>query len=223
MKLNRTTTENKFNCIYNALLTNKWKLRSKLKSVISIIILINFKTMILAILPRQVLVILLTAMYIDKEVNGSQTYVVSFQPEIKGSFAATTDSWMEYSAPISSSKEFTVCNWMKIKYFAINIPACTWAYCTIDIKEDKIKCTQMFFEAESATANRNLRFNTKIQLEHGVRYLQKSFDSYHHRTWFHVCWSWSTISGISKFYLNGNVLVKEKIHVTEKDWALYGC
>ena len=178
--------------------------------------------MILAILPRQMLVILLTVMYIDKEVSGSQTYTVSFQPEIKGSFAATTDSWMEYSAPISSSKEFTVCNWMKIKYFAINIPACTWAYCTIEIKEDKIKCTQMFFVAESATANRNLIFNAKIQFQHGVRYLKKSFDSYHHRTWFHVCWSWSTISGISKFYLNGNVLVKEKVYVTKKAWALYG-
>ena len=178
--------------------------------------------MILVIHPRQFLVILLIAMYIDKEINGSQTFVVSFQPEIKGSFAATTDSWMEISTPISSSKEFTVCNWLKIKYFAINIPACPWAYCTFDIEEDEMKCTQMWFEAESTTANRNLRISLKIQLQHEERILRKSFDSYYHRTWFHVCWSWSTITGISKFYLNGDVLAKEKLHVTEKDWALYG-
>ena len=61
------------------------------------------------------------ATFQTQETRGNETYVVSFQEEIEGSFAAKTDTWIEFATPISSTKEFTVCHWLKIKFFLLRI------------------------------------------------------------------------------------------------------
>ena len=167
---------------------------------------------------------LFMAVLLGQEASGDESYVISFQSEIEGSFAAGTNSWIELATPISSTKEFTVCNWLKIKFFGRNIAACTWAYCTVPQKNpnERIKCSQICFDADSRTASRNLILTAWIHLEKGQQYFQKLLDNYNHRTWFHLCWSLSTISGISRFYLNGNMFLEDEIDTTENDWAFSG-
>ena len=83
-------------------------------------------------------VILIMIICSEKEVSSSQSFVVSFQPEIQGSFAAKTNSWIEFKRPIFSTREFTVCHWLNIRLFAMNTAACTWAYCTAFKKYGRI-------------------------------------------------------------------------------------
>ena len=172
----------------------------------------------------RIFLLLYTITFQKQETKGNETYVVSFQEEIEGSFAAKTDSWIEFAKPILSTKEFTICHWLKIKFFALDFAACTWAYCTVDLKNTKneMKCTQLCFVGDLPTASRNLKLNADIYLEKGLKTLKKVIDNYNHRTWFHMCWSFSTISGISTFYLDGNRFLEDHINTTENDLAFRG-
>lgn len=178
--------------------------------------------MIETISKKRLLISLIMILYLKQEASCSESYELSFQTEIVGSFEATTDSWIEFSAPISSTKEFTVCHWLKIQYFGFNRAACIWAYCTVANIEEYPKCTQICLDGDLRTANRNLKLNGWIQLEKTKPHFSKPFDNYHHRTWFHLCWSLSTISGISKFYFNGIKIQEDQFESTANDWALYG-
>ena len=69
---------------------------------------------------------LIYAIFIGLEVInialGSQTFVALFQTDIKSQKAASADVWLEFSSEIPESKEFTVCHWIKIKFYN-TIPA----------------------------------------------------------------------------------------------------
>ena len=45
---------------------------------------------------------------------------------------------------------------------------------------------------------------------------------YLHRTWNHLCWSLSTITGSSGFYHNGNEIFSQQGTTTHIDWAIKG-
>ena len=98
----------------------------------------------------KLLLALYVTIFLKQETSGNETYVLSFQEEIEGSFAAKTDTWIEFATPISSTKEFTVCHWLKIKFFGMNLAACTWAYCIIDLTNttDEMECTQLCFAGD---------------------------------------------------------------------------
>ena len=182
--------------------------------------------MIETISKKRLFISLIMILYLKQGASCHESYVLSFQTDIVGSFEAATDSWIEFSAPISSTKEFTLCHWLKIKYFGLNRGACTWAYCTVAMNNanEYPKCTQICLDVDLKTANRNLKFNgwAWIQLKKTKLPFSKPLDNYHHRTWFHLCWSLSTISGISKFYFNGNKMQEDQFESTANDWALYG-
>ena len=168
-------------------------------------------------------VVLMIIICSEKEVSSSQSFVVSFQPEIQGSFAAETNTWIEFERPIFSTREFTVCHWLNIRIFAMNTAACTWAYCTAFKKDDKTNCTQMCLEGISGTAKRNMKVKAWTHpTAKGAQLFEAPFDIYHHRTWFHLCWSLSTISGASILYLNGKAMATNQIELTQKEWAFSG-
>ena len=58
----------------------------------------------------------------------------------------------------------------------MNIPACTWAYCTSENRNEMMKCTQICLEGITATANRNLKFKAWIPLTTGQKFFKKAFD-----------------------------------------------
>ena len=108
---------------------------------------------------------LLICLCLHKFVNGKPSFVVSFQTDIKGPFAATTNSMIEFTNAISTAKEFTVCHWLKIKFYNLNIAACIWAYCFVQNDGDKMKCLQICLQGVYKTANRNLRIIGELPLQ----------------------------------------------------------
>ena len=157
-------------------------------------------------------------------VNGKSSFIASFQTEIDGSTVATTDSWIRFSDPIPSVKELTTCHWLKIKFYNINIAACLWSYCIIENADDELKCIQVCLYGVHNTANRNLLMEGWLYLQNYQegKSVTKNLNSYMHRTWVHLCWSFSAISGISRLYHNGDLLHMEKLNVTDNDWAIKG-
>ena len=79
--------------------------------------------------------------------------------------AAETNSMIEFSHPITSTKEFTICHWLKIKFYNLNIAACVWAYCFVQNDGDKMKCLQICLQGVYKTANRNLRIIGELPLQ----------------------------------------------------------
>ena len=67
------------------------------------------------------MLIQLTMVYV---VFGGQTFMTSFQTDLKGNNLATTNVWIEFSADIPQTKEFTVCHWIKIKLYNSEYAAC---------------------------------------------------------------------------------------------------
>ena len=167
---------------------------------------------------------LLIFLCLQKLVKGNQSFVVSFQTDINGPFAAKTNSMIEFSNPISSAEEFTVCHWLKIKFYNLNIAACIWAYCFVQNDGDKMQCLQICLQGVYTTANRNLRIIGEIPLQSydGIVAIKRQLKIYRHRTWTHLCWSLLATTGISKFYHDGILLGIEKVVVSENDYAIHG-
>ena len=169
-------------------------------------------------------VFLLICLCLQKLVKGNQSFIVSFQTDVIGPFAAKTNSMIEFSNPISSTKEFTVCHWLKIKFYNLDIAACTWAYCFVQNDGDKMKCLQICLQGVYETMNRNLYIIGELPLQSydGIVLIKRQLKNYRHRTWTHLCWSFSAITGISKFYHDGILLGIDKVNVTENDYAIHG-
>ena len=99
---------------------------------------------------------------------GKQTFIASFQTDIKDNTLATADVWVEFSDRIPRSKEFTVCHWIKIKFYNSESAACLWSYCTVESPGQKMECLEVCMLAVHRTLNRNLFFNREIKLNrHG--------------------------------------------------------
>ena len=76
-------------------------------------------------------------------VSGRQTFIASFQADLKSNTLAATNAWLEFSAKIPSSKEFTVCHWIKIKFFNTDVAACLWSYCTVEKLGQNMECLEV--------------------------------------------------------------------------------
>ena len=57
-------------------------------------------------------------------IHATETFIASFQPNVAGPSLATNDVWLELSDPIPSTKEFTACKWISIKYFNFKYAGC---------------------------------------------------------------------------------------------------
>ena len=156
--------------------------------------------------------------------SGTQTFMTSFQSNIKDNTLASSDVWIEFSNQIPQAKEFTVCHWIKLKFYNSAIAACLWSYCTVENSGDKMDCLQVCIISASHTLNRNLMFQRSVKLSNQERINLRPIELpyYRHRTWTHLCWSYSAQTGESKYYHNGAIFDKERLNVTNDDVALKG-
>ena len=165
------------------------------------------------------MLIQLTMVYV---VFGGQTFMTSFQTDLKGNNLATTNVWIEFSADIPQTKEFTVCHWIKIKLYNSEYAACLWSYCTVESPGNNMDCLQVCMDSAFYTLNRNLVFERGIKLNNHDKGNNKRIElnNYRHRTWTHLCWSFSAQTGVSRYYHDGTMFNIEQLHVTMDDVAL---
>ena len=157
-------------------------------------------------------------------VIGQQHFMASFQTGSDASPKPDTNVWLEFFNEIPPSKEFTVCHWINIKYFNSAIAACLWTYCTVENKDDGMECLSMCLHALEETANRELYIDVGIPLkEKGKKqWVAVDLKLYHHRTWNHICWSFSAITGSSQFYHDGDLIGSKQINIKDIDLAMKG-
>lgn len=130
--------------------------------------------------------------------SSTQTFVVSFQ----NAGGWSTKEWVEFDKPIPILNEFTACHWEKIRYFSSDMMS-VWAYCiAINIQTTNMNCTQLYTYANSTTANRQL----VLSIEGNFGRVGVNIEKYRHRTWNHICWSYSSLSYMNKFYYNGKLI-----------------
>ena len=130
--------------------------------------------------------------------SSTRSFVVSFQ----NSGGWSTDEWAVFDKPIPLLKEFTACHWERIRYFSSDIMS-VWAYCIANkLQKSIINCTQLYSYGNSTTANRQLVISGEVNF----REFAVNIKEYRHRTWNHICWSYSSLRNINKFYYNGKLI-----------------
>ena len=155
-------------------------------------------------------------------VVGQQHFMASFQTGADASPKPDKNVWLEFLNEIPPSREFTICHWINIKFFNSGIAACLWAYCTIENKNDKMECLQMCLYAVEDTANRELDVKASIPFREKVmkHWAIVGLKSYHHRTWDHICWSFSVTNKTSNLYHNGDWIWSKPVNTAEIDLAM---
>ena len=79
-----------------------------------------------------------------------------------------------------------------------------WSYCIMKSKGDRMKCRQYYFTLDENTANRHGFANTNwSEFTERIKFKIKPFL---HRTWNHVCWTYTNIDGVNQVFLNGKPL-----------------
>ena len=130
----------------------------------------------------------------------SPTFLISFQES--GSWS--TEEWAEFEKPIPTLNEFTSCLWEKIRYFSFDFMP-LWAYC-IAYKNNlnEMNCTQLYSNGNPSTKNQQIQIHGWIN--RGEVTLEAEVNNYQHRSWNHICWSYSSITQTSKLYFNGKFI-----------------
>ena len=171
---------------------------------------------------RRLVVLFLILLYTNRvrSVGSEQSFKISFQPNIDGPSSAMNDVWIEFTNKMLSSKEFTICHWIKIRFYNFKYAACLWSYCTVKNEGDKMKCLRICLEADKYSANRNLKLLAHIPYESGTKYSSALLNPFQHRTWVHLCWTLSVHSGESIFYQNGYLVNKDIVDVSSMENAL---
>ena len=135
----------------------------------------------------------------------SSTFVVSLQK----SGGWSLDEWVELEPPKEPLAEFTACHWEKLRYFSTEIMS-VWAYCIANKNEmNNINCTQFYTTGNHTTMNQQVLLLSWINggpIEYHV-----NLEKYRHRTWNHMCWSYSIVSKENKYYYNGDFIGKRMI------------
>ena len=161
-------------------------------------------------------------LYLNGSAIGMQSFVALFQTDIVGSQSAKSDVWIEFNKNITSANEFTVCHWIKIRFYNTDSAACLWSYCTIQNLGQGMECLQVCMNADIQTANRDLFLSGNIKLKRysDIKSMIRMLDHYQHRTWTHLCWSFSSNTGIRKYYQNGKIFSVDTVDVAIDDLAL---
>ena len=135
--------------------------------------------------------------------NAMDTFIVSFQSQGTKSI----NHWMKYNKMINGfEKEFSACHWQKIRFFSLGMNA-VWSYCFILQESDNdLKCIQLV-QKTSSDAGRNVdlwAFISRVGREIRVDSIP-----FKHREWNHICFIYSSIEKMAKFYYNGKLLGSE--------------
>ena len=85
-----------------------------------------------------------------------------------------------------------------------------------------MECVEVCLHAADYTLNRNLILQSYVILRNDeeVAYKRTQLKYYRHRTWTHLCWSYSAQTGESKYYQDGALFGTERFNVTQDDVAL---
>lgn len=150
------------------------------------------------------------------------SFVVSFQSKADWVHSASTAEWIELSNDMTSTKQFTACKWIKPRYFNIDISVNLWSYCTIETLDATLYCVQMWLESKVESASRNISVYGEIKRRHNYAKYGIAINSFRHRSWAHLCWSLSSIFGVSKFYYNGKLLGIVRIKDTKNQTIIKG-
>ena len=132
-------------------------------------------------------------------VLSSSTFVVSFQ----SSGGWSTNDWIEFKKEIPPVDNFTSCHWEKIRYFSSDIMA-VWSYCIAHkTNRQDINCVQLYSSGNGTAANQQLVLMAWLNGNGGGDEFEVNIAQYKHRSWNHICWSYSSTTGTSRFYYNG--------------------
>ena len=133
-------------------------------------------------------------------VFGNETFMGSFQTNIKSNSLATTNVWLEFTAQILQAKEVTICHWMKINLHNTDFAGSLWSYCTVKNPGQDMECLQAFLRPTDDKLGRTLIYELHINLFNYDESIHKRKEivKYRHRTWVHLCWSFSARTGESK-------------------------
>ena len=137
-------------------------------------------------------------------VTGQQSFTISFQTKSNGSFSISTDQWIEFKNEIPASKEFTVCHWIRVRYFNTVFPFNLWSYCAVKSVGKAMACIQIYLDNSWESASRNVKIKTWECGKPGKTSIE--VENFLHRTWVYFCWSASSITGKSLFYYNGKLI-----------------
>ena len=128
----------------------------------------------------------------------SKTFVVSFQKD--GGWSL--NEWAEIETPNKVLNEFTTCHWEKIRYFSSDIMT-IWSYCIANRTQlNDLNCTSLYSSGNGTTSDQQLVITGWVN--GGPTEYSVNIENYRHRTWNHICWSYSSLNKENKFYYNGN-------------------
>ena len=99
--------------------------------------------------------ILLMFYYQVRSISCHETFFVPFQSKSGGALSPSINEWIEFPNPIASSAEFTACQWIKTKYFNMNVAVMLWSYCIVQTMGE-MRCIQMYLQPLQNSANRDL-------------------------------------------------------------------
>ena len=153
---------------------------------------------------NNILLFVFVSLVVPKYSSG--TFIVSFQ----SNGTLSTKEWVEYKDKLPIMREFTACHWERLMYFATDYTA-VWGYCKQSSKNDtSIKCTQFYHRGDPSTMNRQIKVYGWIG---GKKETSVKIETYLHRAWNHFCWQYSSLTGNSTFYYNGQLA--GVVHTTE--------
>ena len=150
----------------------------------------------------KILILVIRVLPIEK-IRGDDSFIISFQQNANGITNPSNSVWIEFSKQITSASSFTSCLWLKAKYFNKNIAIVLWAYCISEGNEEKVDCLQIFLDGDSSTAMRTVVIKAFTPNHPQYDIIHVPLPTYKHRTWGHLCWSFSSVSGENRFYYNG--------------------
>ena len=147
----------------------------------------------------------------------------TFEVKLQSGRMWSKDEWVEHNAKVPHLKEFSACHWEKRRYMSTSLDS-IWAYCSVNTStHGDFKCVQLWSEGNVVTANRNLHYRAWFS-GWGDRTLDSSLAviSYKHRSWNHICWTYSSITGVNRLYHNGMLAAEKVLENTEEYPSISG-
>ena len=143
----------------------------------------------------------------------------TFYVKLQSTGRWSKDEWVESQEKMPEITDFTVCHWQKPRYLANDYNP-IWSYCIGAKDEMPFRCIQLGYISDPISAYRNVIFEGGFWnfgfgiLEFGIEkpiVTLVPVNSFRHRTWNHICWSYSGRTKRSKFYYNGRMVADEQI------------
>ena len=147
--------------------------------------------------------------YICASSSNAATFAITFQSTSTTKLPMTTDEWALYKHKLPAFKEFTICHWDKLRYFNSEINS-VWSYGYVK-QNGEFYDFSLDYSLIFPTANRHCTLTAWIG--NGVTYAK--IVPFSHRKWNHICWSYSSVTGNSSLYHNGNLLESQTSSLNE--------